>query len=80
VENVRRHSGGARACVRLEALSDRVVVTIVDTGQGFDPSRPASGRGLRYSVGERMSAIGGSGRVQSALGGGTTVRLEWPRG
>lgn len=79
VENVRRHSGGAAARVRFEAHPDRIVVTVEDSGRGFDPAACGRGRGLRWSVTDRMVDVGGSARVRSAPGVGTTVSLEWPR-
>lgn len=78
VENARRHSGGAIARVRVEDLGDRVVVTVRDRGCGFDADASSRGRGLRWSVVERMADAGGRAWVESAPGAGTTVRLEWP--
>lgn len=79
VENARRHSGGAAATVRLSGCADRIVVTISDSGRGFDPVLAVRGCGVRWSITERMNAVGGSAQVVSAPGQGTTVRLEWLR-
>jgi signal transduction histidine kinase len=79
LENVRRHAGVDGAQVSLQARNGRVVVTVADDGQGFDPAEvPMTCRGLRWSVHERMEGAGGCARVDSAPSSGTVVHLEWP--
>jgi len=79
LENVRRHAGVDGAQVSLQARNGRVVVTIADDGQGFDPAEvPMTCRGLRWSVHERMEGAGGCARVDSAPSSGTVVHLKWP--
>jgi signal transduction histidine kinase len=76
--NVVRHAGVDQATVRLTVTAGRVVVTVVDEGVGFDPaSVPAHRYGLRRSIAARMAGAGGSARVDSAPGSGTTWTLEW---
>ena len=55
-----------------------VEVTVRDDGAGFDPARvgPAS-TGLRNSVRRRMHDAGGTAKVISSPGEGTTVVLTW---
>ncbi len=56
-----------------------VRVEIADTGVGFDvDATPAARLGVRVSILERVTAVGGTARVQSAAGAGTTIILEWP--
>jgi two-component system sensor histidine kinase UhpB len=53
---------------------------VVDNGCGFDPTGPEV-RGQRLgltSMEERATELGGTLRVTSTLGEGTTVRLEVP--
>lgn len=58
-----------------------VEVEVGDDGKGFDiESIPAERLGVRTSIIERMSLVGGTARVQSALGRGTVVSLVWPAG
>lgn len=79
LENTRRHAGTDAAAVRLDTAADRVMVTVTDHGRGFDASLvPPGRRGLRWSVTDRMTDVGGSARIESAPGAGTVVRLEWP--
>jgi signal transduction histidine kinase len=65
----------------VELISDdkNVTVMVTDRGQGFDPAAVGSDRlGLRSSVAERMAAVGGSARVWSAPGEGTSVIISAP--
>ena len=78
LNNVRRHAGVDRAVVRLRVDSGGVQLDVVDEGKGFPADDvPARRRGLRHSVRGRMSRVGGSATVVSAVGKGTVVRLEW---
>lgn len=79
--NVERHAGVRTATLSAHTEDGRVVVAVTDTGTGFRPDEvPRSRRGIRGSVVERMTAVGGSAAVTSRPGEGTTVRLVWPRG
>ncbi len=81
LNNVRRHAGVDRAVVRLRADSGGVRLDVVDEGKGFPTDDlPATSRGLRHSVRGRMSRVGGTATVLSAVGEGTVVRLEWCAG
>jgi signal transduction histidine kinase len=56
---------------------------IKDNGTGFDVeevlTRERSGRGLGLeSMRERTELSGGSFRIESAAGKGTTIRASWP--
>jgi signal transduction histidine kinase len=82
LENVRRHSGVDEAHVTItddpEAENVRALVT--DNGVGFDPALvPAGKLGYRESIVGRIEEAGGTARVFSAAGAGTTVVLEMPR-
>lgn len=79
LSNVVRHAPGAAAALRLTPYGGGVVVEVVDDGPGFDPAAvPPHRYGLRESVRGRMTAVGGSVRIDSAPGAGTRIRLEWP--
>jgi len=54
-------------------------IEIADTGVGFDPEQVPSERlGLRISIQERVASAGGSARICSEIGRGTTITIEWP--
>jgi signal transduction histidine kinase len=80
LENVRRHSGATTAHVTLDEGQDSVRVTVSDAGRGFDPAAvPGARLGLAQSVVGRIEAVGGTVRIFSAVGAGTTVLLSVPR-
>jgi signal transduction histidine kinase len=80
LENVVRHAGVREASVALRELNGYVIVTVEDTGRGFNPGTVPSYRfGLRHGLG-LLADAGGRTRVRSAPGQGTRVTLEWPRG
>ncbi len=79
VTNILRHSGADYASVELYAARDRLVLTVEDNGVGFDPQSKTRGAGL-VGLRERASLAGGTLRVDSEPGEGTSVRLEVPFG
>ncbi|MBN0046438.1 hypothetical protein JS756_20500 [Streptomyces actuosus] len=80
LHNVLRHSGTGRAYLTATGDDGHLLVTVVDRGGGFDPTRTAAGGGLglRRSVHARLRETGGSAEVDSAPGEGTRVALRWP--
>ena len=80
LENVRRHAGVADAHVTIteDELAVRAMVT--DAGVGFEIGAIDDGRfGIKESVLGRLAAVGGSARLFSSPGAGTTVLLEVPK-
>ena len=77
---MRRHSGVRTVDVTIEQDEREVRVAVSDAGAGFDPRAVPVGRlGLAESVHGRLEAVGGSARVFSAPGAGTTVLMRVPR-
>jgi two-component system, NarL family, sensor histidine kinase LiaS len=77
--NVVRHSGAPAATVTLCYADDRVELDVRDDGRGFDLGRPRSARSVGLaSMAERAEALGGTMRIESAAGEGTTVRVALP--
>lgn len=72
--NVVKHATASSASVELSEDGDRLVMVVRDDGGGgADPS----GSGLR-GLADRVSAVGGRLRIDSAAGAGTTLRVELP--
>ncbi len=82
--NVRKHARAARASVRLGWRGGTCVLTVSDDGRGFEETqagrtaRPGTRFGL-HTMRERAQGLGGSLRIETAPGRGTTIRAEIPR-
>jgi signal transduction histidine kinase len=63
--------------VTLSRTRRRVILEVADNGAGFDPALASAGLGLT-SMRERAAAVGGTLRISSAAGAGTTIRMEVP--
>jgi signal transduction histidine kinase len=80
--NALRHAEATHVVLRLAATDGHVVLEVRDDGVGFDPDAPmlrARRLGLT-SMEQRARRVGGSLRIESSAGGGTTVRVEAPVG
>jgi signal transduction histidine kinase len=76
LNNAVRHSGARSAKVAVERLAKSIVVRVSDDGRGFDPGR-TRGMGI-LGMEERVKRLGGTLRVESQPGKGTTVTAEFP--
>jgi PAS domain S-box-containing protein len=77
--NIARHSGSKSARVELEGASDGIHLTIEDAGRGFDMARLERKAGLGFvSMRERLRAVGGTVRVDSAPSRGTRIDAVVP--
>jgi two-component system CheB/CheR fusion protein len=79
--NVAKHAKTDHADVRVTQRDEMLEVRVRDDGMGFDMGRTegslAEGFGL-FSIRERIGALGGEVRVESAPGRGTRVFVELP--
>jgi signal transduction histidine kinase len=82
LNNALRHAEAEHVLVRLHAQDGRLVLEVEDDGSGFDPSAPElrSQRLGLTSMEERARRLRGRLALDSAVGAGTTVRLEVPTG
>jgi signal transduction histidine kinase len=78
LSNVAAHAATTRARLTAIAGGDDVTVAIVDQGKGFDPATTELGYGIRHSIIDRMTEIGGTATVDSHPGEGTRIDLRWP--
>ena len=78
--NVVRHASARSASVALVVDDDSVSLTVTDNGDGFDPAaRAIRARRLGLtSMRERAASLGGSLRIDSVPGEGTTVSVVVP--
>ncbi len=74
LRNVKKHSGADRASVRLEGQNEKLHLSVIDHGQGFNPKERLhqGGIGIR-SMEERLRLLGGSLEIHSRPMDGTRV-------
>jgi signal transduction histidine kinase len=78
-ENVLRHSGATVAELEVIYGEDVITVMVSDQGTGFDlDAVPRDRLGVRGSIIDRMDSVGGSARIWSSPGSGTTVMITVP--
>jgi two-component system NarL family sensor kinase len=76
ISNIIRHSGATEATISLFAEDGRLVLTVTDNGNGFDPAARNYGIGLR-AIGENAALIGGTSRITSGAEG-TRILVSLP--
>ena len=80
--NIQKHASATEVTVRLFRRGDRIVLTVVDDGMGFEPSivdqRVAEGHIGLASLQARFDSMGGAMRIDSTLGEGTLVTVTSP--
>ncbi|WP_162893154.1 sensor histidine kinase [Microbacterium halotolerans] len=77
VTNAAKHSGADTVDIRFQEEADRLVVTVRDSGVGFEAS-DATGGGIDESIRARAKAAGIRATVTSRPGDGTAVELSTP--
>jgi signal transduction histidine kinase len=78
VQNAIKHAGvGSHIALDVQGDGRGLSVTIADDGAGFEPGIAVEGHGLTNML-DRISAVGGTVRVDSAPGRGTTIRAHIP--
>lgn len=77
--NALRHSQGSRVALRAGVVNRRVVVSISDDGQGFDPrTLHTGGSGGLSRMRALAEAMKGLLQVETARGAGTIITLSLP--
>ncbi|MGS0892019.1 MASE4 domain-containing protein [Burkholderia stagnalis] len=75
--NVARHAAASRADVTLAHDGETITLAIRDDGAGFDPAAPRKpGSFGLVGLRERAYLVGGTLRIETTLGEGTTVEVE----
>jgi len=75
--NIARHAGACRASVWLSRKGRDLILTVEDTGRGFDTHVQSTGLGL-FGMRERAAACGAVLHVKSAVGAGAVITLSFP--
>lgn len=80
--NVHKHARATSVRLRLARHGDRITLSVVDDGIGFDPAildrRVSEGHIGLASLVARAEAMGGSIRISPAPGGGTSATVTLP--
>ena len=78
LQNLKKHSGAAKAEVKLRRTGNRILVSIRDEGKGFDARvNGEPGLGIR-SMRERARLAGGHLKIYSEPGKGTRIEATVP--
>ncbi len=88
LNNILKHSEAKSASILLERIEQRLLISIIDNGIGFDTnavrinkkknkSDLSGGFGL-YSMKERVALLEGEFEVISEIGKGTTIKIQIP--
>jgi len=79
LQNLKKHSGATLAQVRLAVEKGEIHLSVVDSGEGFDPDPLAKTRGIGLrSMEERVRSVGGRLAVWSQPAKGTRVEAWAP--
>jgi signal transduction histidine kinase len=77
LQNIQKYAQASSAVVRLREEGNRLSVEVADDGRGFDVSSTIRGNGLT-NMEDRLEALGGTLRIASSPGSGTTLRAILP--
>jgi signal transduction histidine kinase len=77
LNNIAKHSGARQVEVRLACQPGGMSLSIQDDGLGFDPGSIPSGHLGIAIMRERANSIGADLRIESQVGQGTMVVLDW---
>jgi signal transduction histidine kinase len=72
LQNMAKYADASHATVSLVRRDDSLEFSVYDDGRGFDVSATSHGSGLQ-GIADRLDAIGGTMRIESVPGGGTTL-------
>jgi PAS domain S-box-containing protein len=77
--NILNHAGTKNAYIFLEGSDQSLILTVRDTGAGFDPDwvRHKTSLGLG-SIRERVRLVNGTSSITSSPGKGTTIEVKVP--
>ncbi len=77
LNNIVRHADATEVEFHMSLANGALEITITDNGKGFDTTTEVGGHGLK-NCSARLMKIGGSCRVESQAGVGTTVHIQLP--
>ena len=79
LHNAVKHSGVRQFAVEVHGAEDAIVLTIRDSGVGFDVEAAMTGRGIGLtSMQERLKLVNGDLAIESKIEQGTTIHARVP--
>ncbi|NEU76936.1 sensor histidine kinase [Hassallia byssoidea VB512170] len=72
--NIQKHACASVVSLNGYQTSEGIILELIDDGEGFDLSAPASGFGLR-GMQERVQILGGELKIKSSPGKGTQIQV-----
>jgi signal transduction histidine kinase len=79
LDDVTIYAHASRATVALSCPDGHLEFAVTDDGDGFDTAEPTPGTGPQ-GMADRLAAVGGTLRIRSAPGLGTTISGRLPAG
>ena len=79
LNNIAKHSGARQVELRFECQPGQLNLRIKDDGLGFDPGGITPGHLGIAIMRERANSIGASLMIESQVGQGATIEMEWNR-
>ena len=77
LNNIAKHSGASRAQVSLHCRPEKVELSVIDNGHGFDTAQETPGSFGLGNMKERAAGIGALLTIRSKPGEGTEVSVTW---
>jgi signal transduction histidine kinase len=77
LQNAGKHASGATVTIRIWEESGGLLFSVSDNGPGFDVAKAKNGHGY-MNMADRLGAIGGTVRWESAPGAGTRIMGSVP--
>jgi signal transduction histidine kinase len=72
LQNVAKYASASLVTIALARADGHLSFSVADDGVGFDTGSTTQGSGLR-GIEDRLDALGGTVRIESSMGAGTTV-------
>ena len=78
LSNTLRHAKANELEVYLHEIDQNVLLRVIDDGVGFDTSQPKAGSYGLMNIRERIAAVGGTVKIISFKGQGTSIEIKIP--
>jgi signal transduction histidine kinase len=77
MNNIAKYSSAKEARLLMEIRNDMLILEVIDSGAGFDSTKPSSGFGLK-NMRHRVNELKGTINIKTAVGEGTVIEINIP--